>query len=238
MLRERHLDWDACANVRDLGGLPTTDGRVTRWGAIVRADAPDRLSPAGWDALRAHGIRTIVDLRNDDERAPDVTPPDGVTTLHVPLDGMDDREFWDTWATGPAFGTPVYYRPFLDRFPDRTARAIRAIAQAPPGGVLLHCGIGRDRAGLVTLLVLSLAGVAPEDIADDYALSADRVPALLARLGVEDHTPSIEAYFASEGTSAREVILGLLADLDVEAYLRAAGLDDGDLAALRDRLVA
>jgi hypothetical protein len=55
-----HLDWDGCFNVRDLGGLPTVDGRVTRTGAVVRADALDGLSAAGWTALLDHGVRTVV----------------------------------------------------------------------------------------------------------------------------------------------------------------------------------
>jgi len=72
---QRHLDWEGCLNVRDLGGLPAAGGRVTRWGAVVRSGDPARLTPAGWAALRGHGIRTIVDLRNDDERDPAPDPP-------------------------------------------------------------------------------------------------------------------------------------------------------------------
>jgi hypothetical protein len=68
---DRHLDWDGCFNVRDLGGLPTAGDHVTRRGAPVRADSLAGLSAAGWDALRAHGVRTVVDLRNDDEVACD-----------------------------------------------------------------------------------------------------------------------------------------------------------------------
>jgi protein tyrosine/serine phosphatase len=65
---DRHLVSDGCFNVRDLGGFPTASGRLTRSGAVVRSDEPDRLSEAGWRALRAHGVRTIVDLRDPVER--------------------------------------------------------------------------------------------------------------------------------------------------------------------------
>jgi hypothetical protein len=68
MARDRHLDWEGCCNARDLGGLSTTDGRTTRWGAVARSERLDELTAAGWSALEAHGIRTIVDLRNHDER--------------------------------------------------------------------------------------------------------------------------------------------------------------------------
>jgi protein-tyrosine phosphatase len=231
MTDDRHLDWDGCANVRDLGGLPAADGRETRWGAVVRADAVDRLTAAGWSALQAHGIRTVIDLRNEDELEPDVAPrPDDLTTVHVPLDGVEDTEFWDRWAGGPQFGTPLYYRPFLDRFPQRAAGVIAEIAHARPGGVLVHCGMGRDRTGLVTLLVLALVGVAPEAIAADYALSADRLRTLSTRLGEEDQGPLIEEFLARENTSAPALIISTLTSLQVDDHLRKGGLGDRDLA--------
>jgi protein-tyrosine phosphatase len=90
-MTERHPDWDGCRNVRDLGGLPAAGGRVTRWGAVVRSDSPANLTPRGWPALRAHGIRTIVDLRNDEERTDLVdVAADGLATVHLPMDDLDD----------------------------------------------------------------------------------------------------------------------------------------------------
>lgn len=224
----RDLEWDGCTNVRDLGGLRTADGREIRRGALVRADALDRLSAAGWAALEAHGVRTVVDLRNDDELGEDVAPrPVGIATVHLPLDGVHDTEFWRDWHGRPEFGTPIYYRPFLDRFPERTAGVVRAVARAAPGGVAVHCGVGRDRTGLVALLLLALAGVEAGDIAADYALSEPRVPFG----GVGD-------FYERRGTTPEEVVGALLAGLDVEAYLRAAGVGDADVAALRARLLA
>jgi protein-tyrosine phosphatase len=237
-LSERHLDWEGCFNVRDLGGLPTRDGGVTRRGAIVRADALDELTGAGWAALMAHGVRTVVDLRNDDERDADVASrPPGVTTVHVALDAREDREFWDVWAGGPQFGTPLYYRPHLERFPERSVAALRAIARAGPGGVAFHCVGGRDRSGQVAILLLALAGVTPEAIAADYACSGERLRARYAARGEEDQGPLLDGFLAQRGTTAQELVVALLAELDVEAHLRAAGLTANDVAALRARLL-
>ena len=235
---DRHLDWEGCFNVRDLGGLPTTDGRVIRRGAIVRADTLDGLTTAGWDALMAHGVRTVVDLRNDDERGTDASPrPAGITTVRVALDASEDREFWDVWANGPQFGTPLYYRPHLDRFPERSVAALRAIARAAPGGVAFHCVGGRDRSGQVAILLLALAGVAPAAIAADYALSGERLRARYAARGEADEGALLDAFLAQRGTTAQALVVALLAELDVEAHLRAAGLTGEDLAALRARLL-
>jgi protein-tyrosine phosphatase len=57
---DRDLDWDGCFNVRDLGGLRISDGSVTRWGAIVRADSLDRLTPVYTNCCRlAKGTRGL-----------------------------------------------------------------------------------------------------------------------------------------------------------------------------------
>lgn len=230
----RVLDWEGCFNVRDLGGLPTVDGRVTRRGAVVRGDAPDGLTPAGWAALRAHGTRTIVDLREEDERAGG--PPAGIEAVQLPLDG-EDPEFWERWRSGPQFATPLYYRAHLERFPERSARVIAAVAGATPGGVLVHCVGGRDRTGQIAMLLLALAGVAPAEIAADYELSAAGLARRYEALGEEDQGPAVARYLAERKTSAREVIVGTLAELDVAATLRAGGLSDEAMEAARRRLV-
>jgi protein-tyrosine phosphatase len=183
-------------------------------------------------------VRTVIDLRNDDERSPDVAPrPASITTLLLPLDGTADAAFWAEWGSGPQIGTPLYYGAFLERFPDRTAAVVAAVARAQPGGVLLHCRIGRDRAGLAAMLLLALADVAPEEIADDHGLSHERVRVLLAAIGEPDQETGITAELERRGTTAREAILDLLSAFDAESYLREAGLTDADVAALRARML-
>jgi protein-tyrosine phosphatase len=206
---ERHLAWDGCSNVRDLGGL----GRI-RHGALVRADALQNLSAEGWRALERHGIRTVIDLRNPDEIGEDAAPrPPGLTTIRIPLDGMEDTEFWSQWLERPEFGTPHYYGPWLERFPDRAARTLAAIARAQPGGVAYHCGIGRDRTGLITMLILAALEVPADVAAEDYALSEP-----------------IEDYWEAQPETPAEVFTRVMAGVDPHSYL-----DPGDLAALRAR---
>ncbi len=238
MTSDRHLDWPGCFNVRDLGGMPTADGRETLRGAVVRADALQRLTADGWAALLQHGVRTVVDLRNDAEIGADHAPrPDVLTTIHLPLDAGRDREFAATWHSGPQFGTPLYYRAHLQRHAELSAAVLSAIANAVPGGVVFHCVGGRDRSGQIAMLVLALAGVAAPDIAADYALSAERLPGLFAAAGQEDQGPELEAFLAERGTTAAEVVVTTLGSLDVERELRAGGLADGDLARLRARML-
>src|SRR5262245_27793061 len=235
---DRHLSWQGCFNARDLGGLRAAGGRTTRWKAVVRSDSLDNLTAAGWSALWAHGVRTIVDLRNDEERQADaVLRPAGLTTVHMPLEDLTDTEFWDHWGNNGLNSTPLYYQPFLERMPQRCAAVVAAIAQAHPGGVLVHCGVGRDRTGIITMLLLALVGVAPEDIFADYELSTERLRPRFAALGQADQGPRIAEILAYQNTSARALILATLASLDADAYLHSGGLSDADLAAVRTRLL-
>lgn len=235
--RTRHLDWEGCFNVRDLGGLATTDGHRTRWGAIVRGDSLGCLSTRGWEQLQAHGVRTVIDLRNEDKWGEDAAArPSTIETVRIPLDETSDREFWDEWESGPQFATPLYYGPHLRRFPAKSAEVIAAIAQAPPGGVAFHCVGGRDRAGQVAILVLAVAGVAEEEIVADYLLSHERLPALYESRGEPDQAPLLQAFLRERGTSAGSEIQRLL-ELDLEAILSQGGLQPKDVAALRIRLL-
>ena len=78
---ERHLDWEGCFNVRDLGGLPAADGRRTRPGAIIRADLLGRLTSKGRRQMLAYGVRTIIDLRSPRDLAG--APPVAFLTRHA-----------------------------------------------------------------------------------------------------------------------------------------------------------
>ena len=230
----RAIDWDGLGNARDLGGIPTPSGSAIRHGAIVRSATPELLTADGWAALERYGVRTIVDLRNPDEIGADLADrPVSLTTLRLPLDGVEDRFFWDRWEPEPP---PLYYGPFLERSPDRVATVISAIATADPGGVLVHCVGGRDRTGLISMLLLALAGVAPDRIAADHELGCAGVGRVYARLGISD-AADLDRLLAERGTSATESIEALAGQVDVEAQLRRAGLSARELAALRARLL-
>ena len=230
MSKNRQLHWNGCLNVRDLGGLRTAHGQETIWGAVVRSDSPSQLTDDGWRALQQHGICTIVDLRHDSERKADAERPVGeVQTIHVPLEDMSDEEFWQHWIKYNC--TPMYYESFLQRSPQRVAAVFAAIGQARPGGVLVHCGIGRDRTGLIALLLLALVGVDHAQIVRDYGLSEH----CLAR---HDEQSKINELLAKENTTASDVLRSLLGSLDVEQFLLDAGLAPSDIHSLRTRLVA
>lgn len=242
MADPRDLNWDGCLNVRDLGGLLTATGAKTRTGAVVRSDHPAHLTAVGWSALWDYGIRTIISLETANA-APEVdaqanrrfTVPEHVPRLahvRVGIEDADDADFMTTWAENGLWNTPLYYQDALARWPERHAEAVAAIAHAAPGGVLIHCGRGCDRTGIVSILLLALAGVSPHQIAEDYARSSVR---LAPR--EPEYRQQLIATLAERGTTVSEVIHGVVSSLDADAYLRSGGLTDHDLTRARNRLV-
>jgi len=230
------MSWPGGFNIRDLGGLPLTDGGTTRTGAVVRAGHPSSLTPEGWDAALEYGIRTVIDLTDGDWD--DLHPrPTAIETRAVPLDDMDDTDFWRPLQESGHWGTALYYRPFLRRFPHRLVDAVAAIASAGPGGVLFHCARGRDRTGLIATVLLAIAGVDPVAIADDYDLSnAEATRVELVALGHSDDGDAVTRIVGEAGTTNHAELRALLTDTDVPALLRTSGLSEKDLAAIRRRL--
>jgi protein tyrosine/serine phosphatase len=249
-LQRRDLVWDGCLNVRDLGGLPIADGGETRRGAVVRSDSVRQLSDDGWRALVNHGIGLVVDLRGDHEREEDPPAELPVEVVHVPFMEASDAEWEEiageldaatTAAPDDATATRDAYLIFLEHFKDNVAAALRAVAHAPEGGVVIHCAGGKDRTGLLTAFLLHLAGVDQETIAEDYALSEERLR--------ERHEAWFEAAESEEelqrlrriAQTPPESMLGVFEELKrryggVEEYLREAGVSDGELEFARARL--
>jgi protein tyrosine/serine phosphatase len=248
--------WEGFFNTRDLGGLPTRSGATTGYGAFFRAADLRFVTEAGWAQARESGVRTIIDLRNADEIRPAEAPrtaqagsaaftaapegpaaPTGIDRLEVPLDDIDDVGFWQHVNRERLNGTPLYYPVFLRRKAERCAAVIKAIAHTDPGGVLFHCGAGRDRTGLITLLLLALADVEPEAIVADYVLSAEALKALCAAMGTDDEEPVLRTILADKGTTIEEAVVATLDGFDVERYLLDAGVSSDELHSIRTRLL-
>lgn len=249
-LQPRDLVWDGCLNVRELGGLPTVDGGETRFGAIVRADSVRQLTTDGWQSLVDHGIRTVIDLRGDHERVDDPPVESPVEVVHVPFLEASEAEWEEIGneldavvAAAPdvATATRDVYLIFLERFRLNVAASVRAIANAPEGGIVIHCAGGKDRTGLLAAFLLHLAGVAGDEIAADYSLSEERLrPRHEQWFEAAESDEELERLRRIAQTPAASMT-GVFAELErlyggVESYLRGAGLTTEELELVRERL--
>lgn len=227
-------------NLRDVGPQHADGGDLPA-GRLYRSDALHALSESGGDAVRRLGLELIIDLRADWERTVDPSI-DGLAARTETID-LDGGELAAAAEQHGIEGIELLdvNHTLLERRGAELAQAVRLIAGAAPGPVLVHCSAGKDRTGLVIGTVLAALGVDTEAIAADYARSeeglvgewAETTLGRLAPLGVPD-TPRVRALLAG---SPAAVMIGTLRRLDelggARAYLTANGVSAGELAALR-----
>lgn len=235
------LAWEGCYNVRDVGGLVGDGGVPLRSGALVRADSLGRLTPDGWQAAIGFGVRTVVDLRSDEESAwfpqLDLDPPPPVTRVRVPL---LDADAWR--ALSESRWLAAGYAIMLERCAAGFAHAVEAIGAAAPGAVVVHCQVGKDRTGLVTALLLDLLGVASGAIAADYARSEPLLEPLFRRWIDETEDPELKRRIEDDLRAPETAMLETL-ELLAERYggsaryLLAGGASADGLARVRQRLL-
>ncbi|SEG79186.1 protein-tyrosine phosphatase [Nonomuraea solani] len=169
----RHIEFTSLCNFRDVGGYATKDGRTVRWQRLYRADSLGWLAGDDLTAFRALRVRNVIDLRHpfEVERSGRVPETEGQNYQNLPIEGRR----WDVAAYVEEAGVGRYladrYLETTEDGVDNLRIALETIARADNAPVVVHCAAGKDRTGVLTALVLSLAGVGEDDIVADYALT-------------------------------------------------------------------
>ena len=244
----RRIEIEGAYNVRDIGGYKTSDGRMTRWQSFLRADNVSTLPQHSQDTLvSVYGVRTVIDLRRQDEidGQPDNVLGRSSRVRYHNVDIVGDMVFDQVESAEPPDRIHASYRNMLDRRGLKFGETLRVLARPGALPAMYHCMGGQDRTGIVSALLLSLAGVPTETIAADYTLTAEyRVDAYLGPNSIEPEADpadyTVEAYRTRN--CPPEVMLDTLTYIDeryggVEAYVRSTGVTDEDISALRAALV-
>ena len=222
--------------MRDLGGLPAATG-LTKRGVLVRASALGELSAAGRDAMRRHGIRSVVDIRAPEElteRSSPYAPGAAYVNAHFALGRTMQID------QAAVNGTMAAELARLAGSESGLTDVIRAIGHAEPG-IMVHCVAGRDRTGFIVAVVLSAVGVSDDDIVSDYVASDIELEAEYRRYIAEhaDDEADIRSAIGRRAATMRSLLSALHAGYgDGAGYLRTAGLTHDEIDAIRAKLVA
>ncbi len=231
---------DGLVNLRDLGGLSTASGLTTQPGRLLRSESPHTLTDAGLRALLDLGIGAVVDLRTDSERERRPSPlvDAGVHHLHAPI-FTDDEDYPDHLSTAAEV-----YCWWLHERSAGIARAMTAIADAPSAPILVHCHAGKDRTGVIVALVLRLAGMSIDAIADDYAISGIQLADMLARDRITAVERGMDAVRVERlFTVRREAMVETMEHVDAEhggpaSLLQSIGIDGTRVERLTNLLLS
>ena len=233
------------SNLRDLGGWPAASGARVRFGQVFRSAALGRLTEADAGTLTATGLRTVVDLRGEPERRPDLAPAlPGVEVHALPIDPSLGTSLRDIAAARDATGADAMvlmrraYAAYALDWPHRYAAMFDLLLQEERRPLLFHCTAGKDRTGFGAALLLAALGVGHEAIRADYlatnhlwqadpAITAALPPAV-AEVLLRVHAELLDVAF--------DAIRGAHGSLD--AYLATCiGLDEARRDCLRNALL-
>jgi protein-tyrosine phosphatase len=268
----RWVRLDGTTNTRDLGGLPTTDGGRTVPNRILRSDNLQTLTEDDVRRLVDEiGLRHVIDLRTTAEillegRGPLRDVPE-VTHQHFTL--LPERgHHTDVFAVeeaDPELDLPAgwaesllprqvaahdkgespavrSYLGYLGQRAENVVGALRAITRVGDGAAVVHCAAGKDRTGVVCAFALAVAEVPHDEIVADYAMTADVIDALVAKLAASPtYAEDMVTRDVASHTPRAETMDRVLSLLDERhggpaGWLTAHGFGAEEQAALRARL--
>lgn len=219
--REQYRYPIAPTNTRDLGGYKTKDGHTVKTGLILRSDNLSQMQPQGKDLLKEMKVNQILDLRSLRESAfhPDNTRLD-IPVIHDPVYTQKgvNRSRNRTFRYGVIYR---YHTLFLTNQHAQRAyhNAFKLLLSDHKGATLYHCVEGRDRTGLVSVLLLSALGVNKKMIFKDYLLTdyyAHTKPYYRQKLQLQCFYKAIDNYYGG-----------------MRKYLHHIGVSDHDIIKLR-----
>lgn len=209
---------------------------------LLRSDHLANADEADLRALQSLGIRTVIDLRRDDEVARNPAGAPIARSLAVFRIPIDNSSLFARRRSDPAFQLWELYAHMLRCHAREFAQCVCRIAQGLEngGGTLFHCSAGKDRTGVLAALLLRCAGVPDAQIVADYALSAEMLRAKTAEEVATippDTDPDFYRMLLSCEARHMEKALSLLDEMGgAQDYLLQAGVPRRLLARLSQRL--
>lgn len=217
-------------NTRDLGGYPTKCGGATSYKVFLRSDLPYDVSAEDVDLLLTNKITTIVDLRSDDE----------VQRKPCALKDNKDFKYYHSKLFGDGYlpksteEVPISYFKIVEE-QNTILNTMKVLAKSNDG-VLYHCTAGKDRTGVITALLLLLAGVSKADILYDYETSKLYLYSMLQEFCKGN---SVDINIITPKREYMERFLELFHEKynSVEEYFHLIGLSSDEIIELKGKLI-
>lgn len=219
-------------NTRDLGGYPIDFSKKnTPYKVFIRSDFPLQISDDDIKLLLSNNITTIVDLRNDDEvkSKPSAFKTDNrFEYYHCKIHG-------DGCLPASVEAVPYSYFEMVDE--QKTILNVMRVFVMAKGGILYHCTAGKDRTGVISALILLLAGVCKTDILYDYKLSQAYLGPMLQQFCKSNK--NVDINIITPKTEYMEKFLDMFIKKynSVEEYFSKIGLSDSEVLRLKNKLL-
>lgn len=247
----RNIHIPGIQNFRDLGGYKSrATGKSLRWGKIYRSAQIDSIAPCSRLKLKKMGMRTIIDLRSEEERQNYPQLPEGeFKIIHIPIQAGNMEETLQGIREEKIKSDTIYRlvermnRQLVTNYRKEFREIFTTLLQPDAYPAVIHCTSGKGRTGVVSALLLAALGVNEDVIMADYRLSNEyfnipKASKYAYKLPVNSQEAITTIYSAKEDflNAAKEQIEAEYGS--VETYLeKGIGLSPEEIEQLRTLLL-
>lgn len=232
----KSLPLESVKNARSLGGYPSLDGKISSWSSFYRSASLDNISNKDIEFLKDLNIETIVDLRR----------PDEIRRKHKSLGKIKENFSYYNFSLSRRSmrkeeieriiegkdSISKSYKSIVEN--TDTMRELFKILANTKKPILYHCQEGKDRTGIVTMILLGLIGVRNSDIIADYEISS-------AKLGYIEDYPKDDRnsiFRITDPYNMKEIIGYIIKEYgSFEKYLKYIDVSDNQIEKLKEKLV-
>lgn len=172
------------------------------------------------------GIQLIMNLSDTEEKMME----------HLQKDEADPEYYIQLYEEGKVLLPQLTITYSSDEMKRKVADLLRTMS-SHEGPYFMHCALGKDRTGFVSLLLEMLAGASYQEMLDDYMLSYDSFYRVTEYSDPQKYDMIQREYFSvlMKSIVTDEHVDQLKADLSpyAEQYLKDGGMSEADLEALR-----
>lgn len=185
MINPNVLSLEKVRNPRDIGGYVGYQGRKVKMHRLIRSGKISNITSKDEKFLLDYGLTKIIDLRSPLEchKMPD-SQIHGVEHLDISI-AEDDNTNGGKKDLDKIFATYrkdqyAGFKMMCDRYRSHVVKEhaqnslhkiLEVLANTKEGAILYHCSEGKDRTGIVTVMILYILGVDMETIRQDYLYS-------------------------------------------------------------------
>lgn len=210
----RLLPLEKGRNFRDLGGYQTTDGKTVKLGKLFRSGILSNLTDNDYNYIADLGIKSVVDFRDQNERASEVTQwkAGDMTLIYEDYSQVVDMQEFAKVLMDPSLNQQKAERLFAKMYPEIVKQQTQNYSQmfdqlASTGEPLLfHCTAGKDRTGVAGVLILTALGVDKETAIKDYLLSEQYLDPNELFHAPEDMDPEQQKMYAFFSKLPKDVV--------------------------------
>ncbi|WP_272031742.1 tyrosine-protein phosphatase [Oceanobacillus kimchii] len=240
-MKNATLNWvrlplDSLDNCRELGGYSTRFGQQTKWHSFLRSSDMSKLTQEDNDFLKQYGLKTVIDLRGADEIEKHKNPLAEVDFCNYHNIPFITKEVSDITFSTYKVTMGDFYIDLLEQKSDSVKKIFDVIAGAEEGCILFHCAAGKDRTGILAMLLLGLAGVERKDIVSNYEVTYTNLESMHHLVSSNENIPQEYMYSNRDYIlKAYEYILETYQSVD--QYLIAKDVDQYTIDQIRERFL-